>query len=124
MFIIKSAIERQDFHKLELRVRHGLREVGPSILTATICEALAFLVGSLTKMPALQSFCLQAAIAIVFNFLFQIFTFVVMLIYDEERRKAGRYDVICCVKTDEEAPEPANFWRRKFGGAYFSLLLK
>ena len=55
-------------------------------MTATICEALAFLVGSLTKMPALQSFCLQAAFAIIFNFLFQIFTFVVALIYDEERR--------------------------------------
>ena len=44
-------------------------EVGPSITTATVCEALAFLVGAMTKMPALQTFCLQAAIAIFFNYL-------------------------------------------------------
>lgn len=57
--------------------------------------------GSLTKMPALQAFCVQAAIAIGFNFLFQIFTFVVALIYDEERRSKGRVDVLCCIPTNQ-----------------------
>lgn len=38
MFIIKSAIERQQvFTRLEDKVAHGLREVGPSITTAAIC---------------------------------------------------------------------------------------
>jgi Niemann-Pick C1 protein len=82
MFIIKSAIERQPHTLLEDRVAHGLKEVGPSITTAAICEALAFLVGSLTKMPALQAFCIQAAVAIVFNYIFQITTFVVAYIFD------------------------------------------
>lgn len=80
--------------------------------------------GSLTKMPALQTFCLQAAIAIIFNFLFQIFTFVVALIYDEERRISGRADLICCIQTDREPVEAKNFWRNKFGGAYYRVLLK
>jgi Niemann-Pick C1 protein len=31
----------------------ALRSVGPSITTAAICETLAFIVGALTKMPAL-----------------------------------------------------------------------
>lgn len=99
MFIIKSAVERQPYPQLEDRVKHALREVGPSILTATVCETLAFFVGSLTKMPALQTFCIQAAIAIIFNFFFQICTFVVALIYDEERRQSGRVDLFCCIKT-------------------------
>lgn len=30
-----------------------LKSVGPSITIAAVCETLAFLVGSLTKMPAL-----------------------------------------------------------------------
>lgn len=103
MFIIKNAVERQHGNNLEVKLVHGLKQVGPSIATATICQALAFLVGSFTKMPALQSFCIQAAIAIVFNFVFQIFTFVVALVYDEERREKGKADVICCVSTSENA---------------------
>jgi Niemann-Pick C1 protein len=98
--------------------------VGPSIATATICEALAFLVGSLTKMPALQTFCLQAAIAILLNFFYQIFTFVVVLIYDEERRNNGKVDVFCCVSTGQTESNPKNIFRKLFGGKYNNLLQK
>lgn len=42
---------------LHTRVGLALKSVGPSITTATLCEACAFLVGSMTNMPALQSFC-------------------------------------------------------------------
>lgn len=56
--------------------------MGPNITTAAVCEALAFLVGALTKMPALQNFCIQAAFAIIFNYIFQLTTFVVVLIMD------------------------------------------
>ena len=55
-------------------------------------------------MPALQAFCVQAAVAILFNYMFQITTFVVALIFDAERRKAGRMDVFLCVAGGEEAP--------------------
>ena len=37
MFIIKSAIERQNKETLLERVEGGLKEVGPNITTATIC---------------------------------------------------------------------------------------
>lgn len=83
MFIIKNAIEKQTkYSRLEDRVAHGLKEVGPNITTAAICQALAFLVGSLTKMPALQDFCIQAAFAIIFNYIFQLTTFVVVYVMD------------------------------------------
>lgn len=75
-------------------------------------------------MPALQTFCLQATIAIIFNFLFQIFTFVVVLIYDEERRAKGRADVFCCITTSQAQHQPRNFWRNLFGGGYNKLLQK
>lgn len=125
MFIIKSSIERQtQYSKLEDRVAHGLKEVGPNITTAAICEALAFLVGSLTKMPALQDFCIQAAFAIIFNYIFQLTTFVVVFIMDEERRKNRKMDIFCCIKSNEEDREPRNFWKNKFSGPYFNLLQK
>lgn len=38
MFIIKNAIEKQTkYSRLEDRVAHGLKEVGPNITTAAIC---------------------------------------------------------------------------------------
>ena len=38
------------------RVALAIKEVGPSIFTAAFCESLAFFVGMLTKVPALESF--------------------------------------------------------------------
>ena len=121
MFIIKSAIERQEKDTLLERVSGGLKEVGPNITTATICEALAFVVGSLTKIPALQTFCIQAAIAILMNYLFQIFTFVVCLILDAERRQNNNVDLFCCAKAEYDN-EDRKIWKRIFGGPYFKLL--
>lgn len=73
-------------------------------------------------MPALQTFCLQSAIAIIFNYLLEIFTFVVILIYDEERKKSKRVDVACCLKSSAEIKEPRNFWKKHFGTSYYNLL--
>ena len=57
----------------------AIREVGPSITTAAICEFLAFIVGYFTKIPALQTFCVIAAIAVLIDYLFQITAFVAIL---------------------------------------------
>ena len=80
--------------------------------------------GSLTKIPALQSFCVQAAIAIIFNFFFQIFTFVVFLILDEERKEKRKLDLLCCFKTEGEIKEDRKLWRRLFSGPYYRVLRK
>lgn len=57
MFIIVRA-EQEVSEKAdpEERVALALKEVGPSIFTAAFCESLAFLVGMLTRVPALESF--------------------------------------------------------------------
>lgn len=72
-------------------------------------------------MPALQTFCIQAAVAIFFNYIFQITTFVVAYIFDEERKVKQRMDVFCCVNGGE-APQPRNFWKKKFGGGYYRAI--
>lgn len=75
-------------------------------------------------MPALQNFCLQAAFAIIFNYMFQLTTFVVVLVMDEERKKSGRLDVLFCIKTEDEPKEPRNFWMKFFEGPYYRLVSK
>lgn len=70
MFIIVwSEKEVSDWiENIEERVALALKEVGPSIFTAAFCESLAFFIGMLTKVPALESFCLVAGIGVFADF--------------------------------------------------------
>lgn len=71
MFLISRA-EREVpkfVDKVELRIAFALKEIGPSIFTAAFCEALAFFIGMLTDVPALQNFCLVAGLGVVADFI-------------------------------------------------------
>jgi len=41
---------------------------------------------------------LQAAIVVVFNFLAVIVIFPAMIVIDKNRRRSGKYDILCCVE--------------------------
>jgi Niemann-Pick C1 protein len=70
MFLISSTFNRTEGARdLPDKFGRAMRSVGPSITTAALCESLAFLMGSLTKMPALQSFCVQAAFGVFIDYL-------------------------------------------------------
>ncbi|CAD8070438.1 unnamed protein product [Paramecium primaurelia] len=96
MFIITHNYKKQKHPTVPERMGYTLKQVGPSITIAAICETLAFLVGSLTKMPALQSFCIQAAVGVFIDYLLQITMFVAFLTLDEQRKKHKRYDLMIC----------------------------
>ena len=49
-----------------------LAAVCPSILAAATSECLAFAVGALTNIPALQEFCTVAAVAVLADFILQV----------------------------------------------------
>jgi len=71
MFLISRA-EREVpkfVEKVELRIAFALKEIGPSIFTAAFCEAIAFFIGMLTDVPALQNFCLVAGLGVVADFI-------------------------------------------------------
>jgi Niemann-Pick C1 protein len=59
MFLITRAEKNVPEHITDIRYRiaFALKEIGPSILVAALCEALAFFIGMQTDIPALQSFC-------------------------------------------------------------------
>ena len=71
MFLISRAERSIPSHitSMELRIAYALKEIGPSIFTAAFCEALAFFIGMLTDVPALWSFCLVAALAVIVDFI-------------------------------------------------------
>jgi hypothetical protein len=79
-----------------------MKEIGPSIFVAAFCETLAFVIGMQTDIPALQSFCSVAGLAIVFDFIYQICIFLPVLALDKKRTMSNRRDIFCCIKVDGE----------------------
>ncbi|KAK5577868.1 hypothetical protein RB653_002816 [Dictyostelium firmibasis] len=74
-----------------------LAKVGPSIALASLSESFAFLLGSLTKMPAVKAFSFYASIAIFFDFLLQISAFACLLVLDTKRLQSRRVDCLPCL---------------------------
>jgi len=101
---------------------HALAHVGPSILAAATAEAVAFLVGALTHIPALQQFCLVAALAVIVDFVLQCTWFVAGLALDAKRQEEGRMDGLPCVRVvvreegfeGEEDGRGCGVWPRSF----------
>lgn len=113
MFLICRA-EREvpeSIRNPELRVALALKEIGPSIFTAALCESLAFFIGMLTDVPALWSFCLVAGIAVITDFLLQITMFIAAMALDARRIQDNRMDCCFCVKAGERK-KPRKEWLR------------
>jgi len=94
----KEFINQMNIHE---HIACTLKEVGPSITTAALSEFLAFLVGYFTKIPALQSFCLCAAFAILIDYFLQITLFLAIVTLDEIRVRSRRYDIFPCIKISD-----------------------
>ena len=100
IFIIVQHFEKakiEDNVSIEQRLAITISRVGPSILLTATSESIAFLLGSLTPMPAVQIFSLYAFMAVFIDFLLQITCFVSVLALDARRQESNRPDLCCCV---------------------------
>ncbi|CAM9650202.1 unnamed protein product [Laminaria digitata] len=93
--------ERTEELRLENRMGAAVSKVAPSILGAAVCEAVAFLVGALTDIPALRQFCLVAATAVAVGFVLQVTWFMAALSLDARRVSHGRLDLAPWLKKRE-----------------------
>lgn len=87
MFLISRAERNvpEFITDMEMRVAFAMKEIGPSIFAAALCEAIAFFIGMLTDVPALYSFCLVAGISVIMDFIFQMTIFLAILTVDGKR---------------------------------------
>ena len=83
-----------------LTARHG----GISILITSATDALAFLVGSATVLPALSWFCQFAGIGVILCFILQVTLFLPALTLNAHRARANKYDCCCCCGPSEPHP--------------------
>ena len=81
LFIIQDAESKVApvLKKDQLRIAYALKDVGPSILTATLSEIIVFYVGAITAVPALNNFCVVAGLAFIYNFILVMTVLVPLL---------------------------------------------
>uniref|UniRef100_A0A1B6E9U7 SSD domain-containing protein n=1 Tax=Clastoptera arizonana TaxID=38151 RepID=A0A1B6E9U7_9HEMI len=83
-------------------IARTLGKVGPSMLLTSVSELCCFFLGGLSDMPAVKAFALYAAMALFFDFIFQVTCFISLLTLDTSRQGANRLDVVCCVHTSKK----------------------
>merc|ERR1719203_2231687 len=76
---------------------------GISVLITSVTDALAFLVGSTTVLPALSWFCMWAGTGIVLCYIFQLVVFLPCLALNAQRTADNRRDIFCCFKAEPRA---------------------
>ena len=126
MFLISRA-ERQVPKYVddnEMRLAIALQEIGPSIFVAAFCEALAFFIGMQTDIPALQSFCLVAGLAVITNVVFQVCFFLPALGFDRMRIEANRCDICCCIRASEVKPVRRDIVRTYFNKYFVPFVFR
>lgn len=64
--------------------------------------------GALSTMPAVKSFALYAALAVVMDFVLQMTAFVALLSLDARRQDSNRCDLLCCVTVSTKRPDKPN----------------
>ncbi|AMD22332.1 HGL008Wp [Eremothecium sinecaudum] len=61
------------------RVLMAVRRIVPSIVSSALCQILCFLLALFVSMPAVRNFAIYSAVALAFNFFFQITVYVSIL---------------------------------------------
>ncbi|XP_063678203.1 NPC intracellular cholesterol transporter 1-like isoform X4 [Bolinopsis microptera] len=101
--IISEKIERDEtLNSTAIRgiLSSMMRDVFPAMILSSLCQMVAFALGSLSFMPSVQNFAYNATIALLMNFILQSTVFLILIRLDLKRQLSGRLDVLCCVKTE------------------------
>nr|XP_056716077.1 NPC1-like intracellular cholesterol transporter 1 [Euleptes europaea] len=106
--------EQQPGESREQHIGRVLGNVGPSMFLCSLSEAICFFLGALSDMPAIRTFALNSAVAVLFDFLLQMTTFVALVSLDARRQKASRFDLCCCVRLEKGQVEKHKSILRSF----------
>uniref|UniRef100_A0A3B5MI39 SSD domain-containing protein n=1 Tax=Xiphophorus couchianus TaxID=32473 RepID=A0A3B5MI39_9TELE len=92
----------------EEQIGRVLGQVAPSMLLCSLSESVCFFLGALSTMPAVKSFALYAALAVLMDFVLQMTAFVALLSLDARRQDNNRCELLCCVTVSTRRPNKPN----------------
>ncbi|KAM8887322.1 NPC1-like intracellular cholesterol transporter 1 [Spinachia spinachia] len=99
---------RRPQEKREQQIGRILGNVAPSMLLCSLSESVCFFLGALSTMPAVKTFALYAALAVLMDFILQMTAFVALLSLDTRRQDNNRCELLCCVSVSTKRPHKAN----------------
>ncbi|KAM4578085.1 NPC1-like intracellular cholesterol transporter 1 [Fundulus diaphanus] len=108
----------------EEQIGRVLGKVAPSMLLCSLSESVCFFLGALSTMPAVKSFALYAALAVLMDFVLQMTAFVALLSLDARRQDNNRCELLCCVTVSKDRPnEPNEGFLLPFMRKYYAPVL-
>lgn len=99
---------RRPGERREEQIGRVLGNVAPSMLLCSLSESVCFFLGGLSTMPAVKSFALYAALAVLMDFVLQMTAFVALLSLDARRQDNNRCELLCCVTVSTKRPNKSN----------------
>ncbi|XP_061674574.1 NPC1-like intracellular cholesterol transporter 1 [Syngnathoides biaculeatus] len=99
---------RMPGEKREQQIGRVLGNVAPSMLLCSLSEAVCFFLGALSTMPAVKTFALYAALAVLMDFVLQMTAFVALLSLDARRQDHNRCELLCCVTVETRKSDKPN----------------
>uniref|UniRef100_A0A8D3EEX5 SSD domain-containing protein n=1 Tax=Scophthalmus maximus TaxID=52904 RepID=A0A8D3EEX5_SCOMX len=99
---------RRPGEKREEQIGRVLGNVAPSMLLCSLSESVCFFLGALSTMPAVKTFALYAALAVLMDFILQMTAFVALLSLDARRQDNNRCELLCCVTVSAQHPKKPN----------------
>ncbi|XP_054628697.1 NPC1-like intracellular cholesterol transporter 1 [Dunckerocampus dactyliophorus] len=99
---------RRPGEKREQQIGRVLGNVAPSMLLCSLSESVCFFLGALSTMPAVKSFALYAALAVLMDFVLQMTAFVALLSLDARRQDNNRCELFCCTTVTTQRSNKPN----------------
>jgi Niemann-Pick C1 protein len=108
-YVVTGAFDRETRvspnEPAEARIYSAIHRAGMSITVTSMTDFCAFMLGSITRLPAIKYFCQDAAIAIIFIYFAHLTVFPALLALDDARQRAHRLDMAPCVVHKRTARE-------------------
>lgn len=101
---MKESSKTPDEIDIEDLMGKTMMAAGQSILVTSLTDFLVFMLGSLTILPALSSFCTYAAVGVLCDFFYQVTFFSATLVLNHRRVHDKRRDLYgCFTKVSEDS---------------------
>ncbi|KAG6455397.1 NPC intracellular cholesterol transporter 1 [Manduca sexta] len=98
----KNLSEAESKKSLPVKVGLMLKHAGVSIVITSFTDVVALLIGAITILPSLKSFCIYAAVGVFFIFCYSVTFYVAVFTLDVMRIEAKRNGILFCYKHTKE----------------------
>ena len=109
MFVMSGSWARTDpSQPAQLRMAHMMAHSAVAITITSLTDALSFAIGCFAVIPAVWLFCLYSALAISFNYFYQITFFAALMAIFGELEEANRHSVFFIKLRPDHTKGPAS----------------